>query len=211
MTVRARHDGEWVRIDVEDTGIGIAAENLDQVFTEFFREKRPETKGLEGSGLGLAIVKRLTERAGGRLQLASELGTGLDVLGVPAGVGWDRKGQECSSSGRSLAESGHRDRHRGLRATDDQQAGADRRRARAPGMGGHRNAREGGAHLAGQPGAQGAGEAAAKDKPVYLICASGHRSAKGAKILLELGYTEVYSVSGGIQAWLSAGLPVKRG
>ncbi len=35
-------------------------------FTEFFREKRPETRGLEGSGLGLAIVKRLTERAGGR-------------------------------------------------------------------------------------------------------------------------------------------------
>ena len=74
--MRARHEGEWVRIDVEDTGIGIAAENLDQVFTEFFREKRPETQGLEGSGLGLAIVKRLTERAGGRLELASELGKG---------------------------------------------------------------------------------------------------------------------------------------
>jgi rhodanese-related sulfurtransferase len=51
----------------------------------------------------------------------------------------------------------------------------------------------------------------AKDKPVYLICASGHRSAKGAKTLLALGYTEVYSVSGGIRAWRSAGLPVKRG
>ena len=76
VTVRARHEGEWVRIDVEDTGVGIAAENLDQVFTEFFREKRAETKGLEGSGLGLAIVKRLTERAGGRVQLASERGEG---------------------------------------------------------------------------------------------------------------------------------------
>jgi signal transduction histidine kinase len=76
VTVRARHEGEWVRMDVEDTGVGIAAENLDQVFTEFFREKRPETKGLEGSGLGLSIVKRLTERAGGRLQLVSELGKG---------------------------------------------------------------------------------------------------------------------------------------
>ena len=76
VTISARHEGEWVRIDVEDTGIGIAAENVDQVFTEFFREKRPETKGLEGSGLGLSIVKRLTERAGGRLQLASGLGEG---------------------------------------------------------------------------------------------------------------------------------------
>ena len=49
------------------------------------------------------------------------------------------------------------------------------------------------------------------DKPVYLICASGHRSARGAKTLVKLGYTEVYSVSGGIHAWLRAGLPVKRG
>jgi two-component system, OmpR family, phosphate regulon sensor histidine kinase PhoR len=76
VTVRAQHEGEWLRIDVEDTGIGIAPENVDQVFTEFFREKRRETKNLEGSGLGLAIVKRLTERAGGRLQLVSELGRG---------------------------------------------------------------------------------------------------------------------------------------
>ncbi len=76
VTVRARHDDEWVRIDVEDTGIGIAKENLDMVFTEFFREKRPETRNLEGSGLGLAIVRRLTERAGGRLEVTSEEGQG---------------------------------------------------------------------------------------------------------------------------------------
>ena len=76
VSVRARHEGEWVRIEVEDTGIGIAKDNLDLVLTEFFREKRPETRSLEGSGLGLAIVKRLTERAGGRLEVASEEGTG---------------------------------------------------------------------------------------------------------------------------------------
>jgi signal transduction histidine kinase len=76
VTIRGRHEGEWVRIDVEDTGIGIAAENLDQVFTEFFREKRRETHDLEGSGLGLAIVKRLAERAGGRVELTSQEGVG---------------------------------------------------------------------------------------------------------------------------------------
>jgi sulfur-carrier protein adenylyltransferase/sulfurtransferase len=48
------------------------------------------------------------------------------------------------------------------------------------------------------------------DAPVYLICASGHRSRNGGKILLELGYTQVYSVSGGIQAWKQAGLPLKK-
>jgi rhodanese-related sulfurtransferase len=58
---------------------------------------------------------------------------------------------------------------------------------------------------------QRAPEKLAMDKPVYLICNSGHRSQNGAKMLLKLGYTEVYSVTGGIQAWLRAGLPVKPG
>lgn len=48
------------------------------------------------------------------------------------------------------------------------------------------------------------------DAPVYLICASGHRSRNGGKILVKLGYTQVYSVSGGIQAWKQAGLPIKK-
>ena len=48
------------------------------------------------------------------------------------------------------------------------------------------------------------------DGPVYVICASGHRSRNGAKILLGLGYTQVFSVSGGLQAWKQAGLPVKK-
>lgn len=76
VTVRARHEGHWLRLDVDDTGIGIAEENLDQILSEFFREKRSETRHLEGSGLGLTIVKRLTERAGGRLEVVSTLGEG---------------------------------------------------------------------------------------------------------------------------------------
>lgn len=76
VTVSARHEGEWLRIDVADTGIGIAPENLSLVFSEFFREKRPETRDVEGSGLGLAIVKRLAERAGGRVEVQSKLGEG---------------------------------------------------------------------------------------------------------------------------------------
>jgi rhodanese-related sulfurtransferase len=50
----------------------------------------------------------------------------------------------------------------------------------------------------------------AKDKPVYVICNSGNRSRTGSAILLKLGYTDVYNVAGGIQAWLRAGLPVER-
>lgn len=76
VTVRARREGRWLRLEVEDTGIGISEDNLERVAGEFFREKRPETRDLEGSGLGLAIVKRLAERAGGRLELTSTLGEG---------------------------------------------------------------------------------------------------------------------------------------
>lgn len=65
-----------VRIDVADTGLGIRTQNLPHVFDEFFREKRPETRGVEGNGLGLAIVKRLVDRAAGRIQVASTEGTG---------------------------------------------------------------------------------------------------------------------------------------
>jgi rhodanese-related sulfurtransferase len=49
----------------------------------------------------------------------------------------------------------------------------------------------------------------AKDKPVYVICNSGNRSRTGSETLLALGFTEVYNVAGGIQAWLKAGLPVE--
>ncbi len=76
VVVTALREDEWVRIEVEDTGIGIARDNLDLVLTEFFREKRPQTRGLEGSGLGLTIAARLIERAGGRLELESEEGVG---------------------------------------------------------------------------------------------------------------------------------------
>ena len=49
-----------------------------------------------------------------------------------------------------------------------------------------------------------------KDRPVYVICNSGNRSRSGAKILVDLGYTQVFNVAGGMQAWLRAGLPVKK-
>lgn len=49
----------------------------------------------------------------------------------------------------------------------------------------------------------------AKDRPVYVLCNSGNRSRTGSEILLKLGFTEVYNVAGGIQAWLRAGLAVE--
>jgi signal transduction histidine kinase len=65
-----------VHIEVADSGIGIRSENLPQLFQEFFREKRSETRDIDGNGLGLAIVKRLVERVGGQIEVESTLGVG---------------------------------------------------------------------------------------------------------------------------------------
>ncbi len=65
-----------VHLEVADSGIGIRSENLPQLFQEFFREKRSETRDIDGNGLGLAIVKRLVERVGGQIEVESTLGLG---------------------------------------------------------------------------------------------------------------------------------------
>jgi len=76
LRLRAEQSGEKIRIEIADSGIGIKAENLPQLFQEFFREKRSETRDIDGNGLGLAIVKRLAERVGGQVEVESTLGVG---------------------------------------------------------------------------------------------------------------------------------------
>jgi two-component system OmpR family sensor kinase/two-component system sensor histidine kinase QseC len=67
--------GQEARIEIRDTGPGIADEEMPRVFERFFRA-RPQDS--EGSGLGLAIAKAAAERQGARLALAMrEDGPGL--------------------------------------------------------------------------------------------------------------------------------------
>jgi len=64
-----------VRIEVSDTGIGIAQEDQQAIFDRFFRvENRVHT--LEGTGLGLSIVRNIVERHRSRVNLVSEVGVG---------------------------------------------------------------------------------------------------------------------------------------
>jgi CheY-like chemotaxis protein len=63
-------------IDVEDTGIGIPAEELDEVFKPFVQADSLRTAEKEGTGIGLTIVKRLTELMGGSLAVESKIGQG---------------------------------------------------------------------------------------------------------------------------------------
>lgn len=50
-----------------------------------------------------------------------------------------------------------------------------------------------------------------KDKPVIVCCAAGMRSAKGCGELSKLGFGRVYSLAGGVDAWVGAGYPIKKG
>ena len=65
-----------VRIEVEDTGIGIAEENQARVFERFFRTDAARSRDVGGTGLGLSIVKHTAQSLGGRVELHSELGVG---------------------------------------------------------------------------------------------------------------------------------------
>lgn len=69
-----RTDDGGVRIQVSDTGIGIAPDYQGKVFDEFFQLFDPQRS--KGSGLGLAISKRLVEALGGTLTLESAVGNG---------------------------------------------------------------------------------------------------------------------------------------
>ena len=86
-----RPDG-MVRIEVHDTGPGIAADALDRIFVPFERLEA-ERGAVEGTGIGLALSKALAEAMHGRVGVQSTLGLGstfwveLPVGGVPSAAG----------------------------------------------------------------------------------------------------------------------------
>ncbi len=68
--------GFMLKVEVSDTGIGIAEENLPQLFTQFQRFDLQRNRNIEGTGLGLSIVKRLCDLMSGTITARSVLGSG---------------------------------------------------------------------------------------------------------------------------------------
>ena len=68
--------GESIRVDIEDTGVGIDEEHLPRIFDQFYQIDRSKRKGDKGSGLGLTIAKKIVDAHGGSIQVSSELGKG---------------------------------------------------------------------------------------------------------------------------------------
>jgi signal transduction histidine kinase len=67
---------EVVRVDVTDTGYGIASEEQGKIFQKFFRSEDQHIRESPGTGLGLNITRHLVEMQGGRIWFVSEPGSG---------------------------------------------------------------------------------------------------------------------------------------
>jgi signal transduction histidine kinase len=76
LTIATHQEGQWVTIEVQDTGGGIAAEDLPYVFERFWRTDKSRSRSTGGAGLGLAIVRQLVIAHGGWIKVDSEIGQG---------------------------------------------------------------------------------------------------------------------------------------
>ncbi|MDQ6872109.1 MAG: CHASE3 domain-containing protein [Gemmatimonadota bacterium] len=76
IVVRSRPDGERASVSVMDTGIGIAAENLERIFDPFWQVEQRSTRKVGGTGLGLSVSRTLARLVGGDIQVESEVGKG---------------------------------------------------------------------------------------------------------------------------------------
>jgi signal transduction histidine kinase len=76
IVVERRLQPPWWVVEVSDTGIGIAAADLERIFAPFQQVDAPGGRVTEGTGLGLAISKRLLRALGGEMHVRSRLGEG---------------------------------------------------------------------------------------------------------------------------------------
>jgi signal transduction histidine kinase len=76
IRVRTSLDGEGLRIEVIDTGIGISSVDMERLFQPFTQVDASNTRAAGGTGLGLSIAKALVEAHGGAIGVESEPGQG---------------------------------------------------------------------------------------------------------------------------------------
>ena len=85
VDLRGARNGDDVRIEVADTGMGVPEEAQDLVFDRFFRTAQAQAKAIAGAGLGLSIAKAIVEAHQGRISFTSTEGEGTTfVVELPA-------------------------------------------------------------------------------------------------------------------------------
>jgi signal transduction histidine kinase len=76
ITIKASDAGEFIQVDISDTGIGIAENDLEKIFEEFYRVSNPINETVQGTGLGLSLVKRIIEAHKGKIWVKSKVNSG---------------------------------------------------------------------------------------------------------------------------------------
>ncbi len=76
VEVMTTAEGDDAVLRVSDTGIGIAADDLERVFVPYFRARSATASGIAGTGLGMSIARQIIEENAGTISLESTLGTG---------------------------------------------------------------------------------------------------------------------------------------
>jgi coenzyme F420 hydrogenase subunit beta len=109
VTVSLREEGNRVLGSVEDTGIGIAEEDIPKIFQEFYRSESAKDMDSHGTGLGLSIAKRIVELYDGELTVESEVGKGSKfTFSFPKVAPQPKKVEQVSAAEPVTTRSGRR-------------------------------------------------------------------------------------------------------
>jgi len=76
VLITIKENKDFIAVEIQDTGIGIAKYHLPFIFDQFYRVKRGEDQKIKGTGLGLSIAKKIVDSHGGSIQVSSEIGKG---------------------------------------------------------------------------------------------------------------------------------------
>ena len=97
VTLCCRTRGDQARLEVSDTGIGMAPQELTRIGTEFYQIGVPSNASREGYGLGLSIVGRIVKLLGLKLDVESEVGKGSTfALSLPAAAMPAESREKCA-------------------------------------------------------------------------------------------------------------------
>lgn len=82
VTLRVKIDDSQLQITVEDTGVGIAPDEVSKVFEKFFRSSDPRVQGETGTGLGLSLAREVVRMHGGDITVESQIDQGTTFVAM---------------------------------------------------------------------------------------------------------------------------------